>query len=210
MEFALEHPSALVTGVDLSPVQSDVKPSNCTFAVADIEQEWSYGHRFDYIHGRFLSMGIRDWAKIFKQSFENLKPGGWVEYQEAELTFPVEANSPKSNQELRSLSNDVQDAALEIGVDVRQAHSWKDKIVAAGFTDHHMLQLRWPLGEWSVEPREKVIGRMNRLNMLNGIEGLTMAYLVRVSKQPVEEVRERLARVKEEMKDADVHQYMNL
>ena len=51
---------------------------------------------------------------------------------------------------------------------------------------------------------------MNQLNMLRGIEGLTLAYLVRIRNDPAEEVRVRLDKVKEEMKDKDVHMYMNL
>jgi hypothetical protein len=51
---------------------------------------------------------------------------------------------------------------------------------------------------------------MNRRNLLNGIEGLSLAYLVRIRGDQPEGVRERLERVKAEMRDNGVHQYMNL
>jgi hypothetical protein len=111
---------------------------------------------------------------------------------------------------MAALSDDVQDSALKIGVDIRQAHSWKESIESAGFINHKMVQLRWPLSDWSDDPKEKAIGKMNRRNMLNGIEGLTLAYLVRIRGDPPEEVRERLKRVKAEIKDEDVHMYMGL
>ena len=64
IEFAEEHPNAEVTGVDLSPVQPAFVPANCQFIVDDIEYDWAYEKTFDYIHGRFLSMGIRDWGRV--------------------------------------------------------------------------------------------------------------------------------------------------
>ena len=132
IEFADEHPDAFVTGVDLSPVQPAFVPPNCQFLVDDIEYDWAYDKTFDYIHGRFLSMGIRDWSRVFRQSFDALKPGGWAEYQEAELIFTPDPASPKPNPEMQALSNDVQEAAKKIGVDIRQAHGWQTAIESAG------------------------------------------------------------------------------
>ena len=60
IEFAEEHPKTEVTGVDLSPVQPAFVPQNCQFIVDDIEYDWAYEKQFDFVHGRFLSMGIRD------------------------------------------------------------------------------------------------------------------------------------------------------
>ena len=210
IEFAEEHPEAEVMGVDLSPVQPAFVPGNCQFVVDDIEYDWAYEKTFDYIHGRFLSMGIRDWSRVFRQSFQFVKPGGWVEYQEAEFIFQTEPGSPKPSPELVALGDDVEDAANRIGVSIRQAHGWKESIEAAGFVNHHMVHLRWPLGEWAKDDKGKSIGKMNRRNMLNGIEGLSLAYLVRIRGDNAEDVRERLERVKNEMRDEDVHQSMNL
>jgi SAM-dependent methyltransferase len=173
IEFAEENPTTEVTGVDLSPVQPAFIPPNCQFLVDDIEYDWTY-QTFDYIHGRFLSMGIRDWPRVFQQSFQHVKPGGWVEYQEAELTFALDSTSLQPNPEMVALSDDVQEAALRIGVNIRQAHSWKESIEAAGFVNHRMQHMRWPLGDWSEDQKGKAIGKMNRLNLLNGIEGLSL------------------------------------
>ena len=210
IEFAEEHSSAEVTGVDLSPVQPAFIPPNCQFVVDDIEYDWAYGKTFDFIHGRFLSMGIRDWPRVFRQSFQFVKPGGWVEYQEAELTFPTDPNSPKPNPEMSSLSDDVIEAARKIGVDVRQAHGWKTAIEAAGFINHQMVEMRWPLGAWGKDAKEVSLGKMNRRNMLNGIEGLSLAYLVRIRGDDAAEVQKRLEKVKAEINDSEVHMWMNL
>lgn len=210
IEFAEEHPTAEVMGVDLSPVQPAFVPGNCQFVVDDIEYDWAYEKTFDFIHGRFLSMGIRDWARVFRQSYQFVKPGGWVEYQEAEFIFPTEPDSPRQNPETVALSDDVEDSAKRIGVSIRQAHGWKESIEAAGFINHKMVHIRWPLGEWAEDTKGKSIGKMNRRNMLNGIEGLSLAYLVRIRGDKAEDVRERLEKVKSEMRDDGVHQWLNL
>ncbi len=210
IEYAQENPVAEVVGVDLSPVQPSSVPANCEFHVADVEQDWQYDKPFDYIHCRFLSMGIRDWPRIFRQTFANLKSGCWAEFQEAELIFPVTPDSPKTNKDMQNLSDDVQNAAVSIGVDIRQAHSWKESIESAGFVNHHMVKVRWPGGEWSDDPKEKVLGRMNRLNLLNAMEALSLGYLVRVKGDPEAEVRERIEKARSEIRDDDCHIYMNL
>ena len=73
-----------------------------------------------------------------------------------------------------------------------------------------MVTLRWPLSAWNSDPKLKAIGRMNQLNMLNGIEGLTLAYLVRIRGDDPGKVRQRLQRVKAEMRDPDRWQWMDL
>jgi len=57
IEFADLHPSADVTGTDLSPIQPISLPPNCQFIVDNVEDEWVYNEPFDYIHSRMLCLG---------------------------------------------------------------------------------------------------------------------------------------------------------
>jgi len=57
-------PGATVIGVDLSPIQPGWIPTNVDFIVDDIEDEWVYGHDFDFAHLRFTAVSIRDKAKL--------------------------------------------------------------------------------------------------------------------------------------------------
>ena len=77
IEFADANPRVQVIGTDLSPIQPTYAPPNCSFVVENVEDEWIFREPFDYIHSRMLMLGIHDWAKYFRQCFENLKPGGW-------------------------------------------------------------------------------------------------------------------------------------
>lgn len=70
MEFAEEHPETQVFGVDLSPIQPDWVPPNCVFEVDDLEQQWLWKEKFDFIHSGELSQSIRDWKKYIEQIYK--------------------------------------------------------------------------------------------------------------------------------------------
>lgn len=40
------------------------------FFVDDVEDDWTYSTPFDFIFSRFLTGGVKDWPKYFKQSYE--------------------------------------------------------------------------------------------------------------------------------------------
>jgi len=86
MDFADEFPSAMVIGTDLSPIQPLWVAPNCKFLVEDAEDDWLYkpSEAFDFIHGRGLAGGIKDWDRLYRQAYKHLKPGGWIEMQEYE------------------------------------------------------------------------------------------------------------------------------
>lgn len=69
MDFADEHPSAVVLGTDLSPIQPTWVPPNLKFEVDDCEAEWTYpDNYFDYIHIRTLTGCIKDWNRLYTQA----------------------------------------------------------------------------------------------------------------------------------------------
>jgi trans-aconitate methyltransferase len=70
MQFADEHPSAKVLGVDLSPIQPNQVPTNCSFRVDDVEKDWIPDEKWDFIHSRAMLAAYRDWPKFFQQTFE--------------------------------------------------------------------------------------------------------------------------------------------
>ena len=36
----------------------------------DLEEEWVYSQKFDYIHVRYLACSIRDWPKLMRQCYK--------------------------------------------------------------------------------------------------------------------------------------------
>jgi hypothetical protein len=63
--------SANILGIDLSPIQPDWVPPNVRFMVDDAESPWLHPrNHFDYIHSRHTVMGIKDWPRLMRRSYE--------------------------------------------------------------------------------------------------------------------------------------------
>lgn len=45
-------------------------PTNCRFEIDDVEEEWTWSQKFDYIHARMMTASFCDYPKFFKQAFE--------------------------------------------------------------------------------------------------------------------------------------------
>ena len=90
-------------------------PPNCRFEVSDVEDEWQYDHKFDYIHGRFLVSCFKEPVAVFKKAFDALTPGGYFEMQE---TLPLECidSSGEGTQLMRWVSL-MLEAATKLGRD---------------------------------------------------------------------------------------------
>jgi len=69
-EFGDRNPDVHIVGIDLSPIQPDFTPPNVEFFVDDLEDDWAYHTPFDMIYCRLLTGCIKDWPKLFAQSFE--------------------------------------------------------------------------------------------------------------------------------------------
>ncbi len=64
IDFADEHPESEVIGTDLSPIQPSFVPPNLRFEIDDVEDEWIFKNKFDFIHCRMLTGSIADWPRV--------------------------------------------------------------------------------------------------------------------------------------------------
>jgi len=65
-----KYPSAIVDGIDFTPIQPVWIPANLRFIVDDIEHDWQIGTGFDFIHLRQIFPVLHDPNKVLRQSFE--------------------------------------------------------------------------------------------------------------------------------------------
>lgn len=109
LQLASLFPSAIVYGIDLSPIpeaSKQIAPENVHFAQGDIldvnlaepsegvvSREVFTPHNLDYIFGRMLFLGINDWKRYFHTAVESLKPGGVIEHQDLDWKFYRVASS---------------------------------------------------------------------------------------------------------------------
>lgn len=45
-------------------------PPNLQFEVDDLEREWNFGFKFNYIHSQLMIGAFQDWQKFIGQCFE--------------------------------------------------------------------------------------------------------------------------------------------
>jgi len=210
IEFADAHPNATVIGTDLSPVQPAFTPVNCHFVVDDVESNWTFAKNYDFIHSRFIVMGVRDWPRYFRQSFDHLRPSGYIEVQEGNLLIDCDDGSWGEGKFVRNLFDDCAVAATKMGLPVRGVAGLGAELEKVGFRDVQLRRYRWPIGTWSSDDKEKTLGAWAKRDVLEGVQGLAMAFLTRTAGLTREEVELRLVDVRKELNDPEVHQYINL
>lgn len=87
IQYAWQHPDATVIGTDLSLIQPVNAPPNCSFVKEDSEKDqWMPGAfpaLFDFVYLRLVNASFNDHLTVMKKCFDNMEPGGWIEYNDA-------------------------------------------------------------------------------------------------------------------------------
>jgi hypothetical protein len=52
------------------PADNISVPPNVRFIIDDIEEEWQYSSRFDYIHSRMMNSSVADWESYAAKIYE--------------------------------------------------------------------------------------------------------------------------------------------
>ena len=174
VQFADQYPTASVIGTDLSPIQPNFVPPNLQFEVDDFELEWMYRKEsFDFIHARALYGSVSDHQTLYRQVFDHLKPGGWFEHTEVGVEVFSDDSTIKGTilEDWGGLSLTAGD---KFGRTLRIVDQTKELMEATGFTNVTYRPFKWPIGPWPKDRKLKEIGRYNRANWDEGMEGWLM------------------------------------
>jgi trans-aconitate methyltransferase len=90
VEMAKKFPQVRVVGLDLTPcpIEKNQIPVNCSFEIGDINLGLSqFENQFDVVHVRFVSIGLKNFARTMKDVHSCLKPGGIVLWLDAEVNL---------------------------------------------------------------------------------------------------------------------------
>ncbi|KAK2808582.1 hypothetical protein FQN50_004614 [Emmonsiellopsis sp. PD_5] len=211
LDFADEYPSTQVVGVDISPIQPRWVSPNLKFYVDDIEMDWGYSaaDAFDVVHMRHLGGSISNWDKVLSQSFENLKPGAWLEIQEPAAWFSSDDDTlsrvPASIQ-YQTLCNE---AAKSYGKEINMAHKIKQLVIDAGFVDVQEEIHKVPIGPWAKDRKLKEIGRFFLEQSTLGIDAYVLGFIGQVLDWSQTECEVLAAKVKAELRSPKNHIYIN-
>ncbi|KAF6828005.1 hypothetical protein CMUS01_08766 [Colletotrichum musicola] len=194
IEYGDEHPEAEVVGVDLTPVPTEFVPPN----------------PFDYIHIRGMTSSVTDWNGFFKQVYDGLTPGGYVELFEGHARTQSDDGSLTPKHAFSKWCDKLDECCKILGRPFVHVPGLVPILKDVGFVDVTIVPFKWPMGPWAKDPYYKELGEWALANALEGLEAWTMAALTRALDWSPEEVQVLLAQVRKDLKDQSIHHYCPL
>ncbi|KAI4594494.1 hypothetical protein KJ359_008283 [Pestalotiopsis sp. 9143b] len=203
-----KYPSAEVLGIDLSPIQPVWIPPNVKFIIDDCEEEWLNGDNFDLVHMRFMSPVLKDVLKMCSQSFANLKPGGWIEFQELHAWPQCDDGTMLPDDAVAGFYKLVVEAFAKLGLDIHAPCKLDKPLEAAGFTNVQCVVKKIPIGTWARDRRLRLVGHYLKLVIQDFLPALTNKPFTILGLNQVEREMWRTATFKA-LDDMSAHRYWN-
>lgn len=157
MEMGDLYPQAEILGNDLSPIQPSWVPPNVRFEVDDIESPWAYGAPFDFIFSRYLTCAVENWPALVKQAYNNVKPGGWVEFQDFDVAIYAEDGSFQPESVTAKWLKLLLDSSRKANRDPCPGPKLQEWLKDAGFKNVVHQKFKLPVGPWPREQRQVCI-----------------------------------------------------
>lgn len=153
IDVADQFPDSTVVGVDLHPPPETWVPPNLIFEVDDVSQPWTWSQKFDLIHMRIL-MGAftpQGWEDVYRQAYENLEPGGWIEqFEDGGVFHNDDGALPEDPQHpINVLGRTVFACGEKSGRPLNMVDTMKASIEKAGFVNVHEKLYKVPIGGWA-------------------------------------------------------------
>ncbi|KAI2643643.1 S-adenosyl-L-methionine-dependent methyltransferase [Xylaria nigripes] len=206
IEFACQYPDAEIFGFDLSPIQPSNVPENCTFGVKDAEEDWGYTEPFTFIHGRALATCFEDPGSVIRRAYDNLEPGGYIEFQDG--LFPFEwVGEPPRETALYRWNVLMVEGARRLGRSWSNVANYPRYFKEAGFEDIVQRRFYWPVSPWAKGEYFQTLAMYFQHDMIAGLEGLSMRVLKALG-MTSDEISEFVEEVKEDFKNPELHAYV--
>lgn len=212
IDVADSMPNITVYGVDLFPPPQQWVPPNCIFEVDDVTKPWTYTHKFDLVHLRIMVAAFtpEDWKRVYKNAYDNLVPGGWVEHQEIDINLYCDDGTMPEDSPLQRWGPDLAAACAKSGRRGDTTDTMRADIEEAGFINVHEKKVKVPCGEWAKHPVMKEAGKLHQAQFKAGMEGYAL-YLLTNYGEPepwtVEQVQVYLSQVRKAIDDKRIHKY---
>ncbi|KAH7125424.1 S-adenosyl-L-methionine-dependent methyltransferase [Dendryphion nanum] len=207
MEMGDTYPGSEFLGNDLSPVQPTWTPPNVKFEVDDIESEWAFGlePRFDFIFARGLAFAVSDFPKLLQQAHANLRPGGWIEFQDFNVEWYSKDGTHTPDSDAAKFIQLLVDAARKAGKEPSPGPKLEQWIKDAGFQSVVHQRFKIPVGPWPRDQHQKETGLFNLSQALDGLEAYSLRLLTTELGWQPEEVKVLCAKVRSDLKSKACH-----
>ena len=209
VDVADAHPRATVVGTDLSPIQPSYIPPNLTFEIADADEDWEFTQNFDLLHCRIMNdFSLRSWPHYFEQAFEYLSPGGWVECQEFDYHRKSDDNTISPDSRLKFWEDEWTRGVQKIGLQgTCDPELVMQQMRDAGFINVNVQHFKMPIGPWPREPKLKQAGMFGLVNLLDGLQGLSVKIFTELLGYTREELEMLLLEARQDVLQKSVHSY---
>ncbi|OGE55745.1 hypothetical protein PENARI_c004G10368 [Penicillium arizonense] len=205
-------PQSTVRGVDLFPPPVTWVPPNCILEVDNILEQWTWNVPLDLIHMRGMtgSFEPHEWDRVYKQCYDNLKPGGWIEQLEASPYVLCDDDSLPADSILHTWGPNFTHCCIRAGRPIDTIDVMAGTMRKAGFVDFHEKEYKWPIGPWPRDQKYKEAGTAHYQHWLSGMEGWCMWLLTKYGAPnpwSKDEVTVYVAKLRAEIKNPRYHIY---
>ncbi|RYC65216.1 hypothetical protein CHU98_g988 [Xylaria longipes] len=206
IEVGLEHPGALITGIDLSPIQPSYAPPNVSFEICDAEDEWSFRQPFDLVHMRAMVTCFKNPRAVFAEAYRSLAPGGFIELRDPILPFHF-MTPPPEGCALQLWCDKLMEAARLAGRNWAVATQYAQMLGELGFVNVTERREAIALSPWVKGTHNKQLSLLLQHDILNMLEPMSMALFTRVLGWDAKRVTDCLELVKRDVQNTKIHAY---
>ncbi|KAL2419894.1 Methyltransferase [Exophiala dermatitidis] len=209
---AERYPDTQVVGIDTAPQPRTTFP-NLTHIMFDATDEWVLDDpnmKFDLVHIRSLFVGVKDWEALYKQCYENMNSGAWIEQMEVEIDALTDDEEILPGSQIKALCDFSKEMSRAAGRDFQISTVMKKKIEDAGFVDVQEQRLKLPLGPWPTDPKLKDVGRFYERFYKTGLQGWLLQICTRSMGWTVDQVNDACIKAFQEINSRQQHFYFPL
>ncbi|KAG6228811.1 hypothetical protein E4U25_007543 [Claviceps purpurea] len=209
LDYAIANPACHVTGTDISAIQHAHSLPNLTFVLHDFEKDtWpaQCGHDYDYIHMRHTLICFDSTPAVFRRAFELLRPGGWIELYEHNVTYVRMGKTkapPLEGTAYAKWASLIIQVARSGGRDLVKTVHYAAWLREAGFVNVTEKRFGLPMNAWPKDERLKQIGRLSLKNELALVDSLGPA--LRKAVHDEEEAHAIEEGAKRDLQDPNMH-----
>ncbi|KAI8956899.1 S-adenosyl-L-methionine-dependent methyltransferase [Daldinia sp. FL1419] len=209
VEFAKRNPDCYVLGTDLNPTPDPpFITHNCHFQVADADEEWKLGAPFDLIHVRSLGEPT-DKARLFKSIYDNLAPGGWVEFQEWLLHVQSSDRSLEGTA-FQRWNLCLAEGLRKMGKSLFYILEYKAMLKQVGFENVIELKYAVPTNTWAPGRQYQRIGARQKANTLEVIDIYSRSVLTQGLGWSDQAVDRLLSEARKDIDNTRIHSFSTL
>ncbi|KAJ9144713.1 TAM domain methyltransferase [Pleurostoma richardsiae] len=180
---------------------------NCSFEVDDLEKEWTWSQKFDFIYSRAMLGCFADLQSIIQMCYDNLEAGGYLEMHDGSFQIKCDDDTLKPDSVLLKISKLAAEASRKLGRPIDLSQSYKEMLEKAGFVDVTFIPYKWPTNQWPKDKKMKTLGLWSLANVDGGWEGLWLALFTRGLGMSKEETMVLCAQGRKELRDQNIHAY---